>query len=91
MRVSSIWTPGSGTTSDPVASTMCLAASSCPPPPLSSTWTRPTPFSRPVPLIAVTLFLRNRNSMPWVSSLTTLLFWSCMAPRSSSTVGTLMP
>ena len=79
MRCSSISTPGSGATSEPVAMiTMCLAASSCLPPPFSSTWTRPGPSRRPVPLIAVTLFLRNRNSMPWVSSLTTLLFWSCM-------------
>ena len=33
---------------------------------------RPGPSSRAVPLIEVTLFLRNRNSIPWVSSLTTL-------------------
>ena len=78
-------TPGSGVTDEPVAITMFLAVTLCPP---TLTVCGSVKLARP--LSQVTLFFLNRNSMPPVSCFTASRRWPCMASRSSSGV-TLMP
>ena len=75
-------------TSEPVAITMALVAVTVPTP---STSTVLAAVMRPAPFSQAILFFLNRNSMPPVFSLTTLLLWACMPARSSSTLPTLMP
>ena len=91
MRCSSIVTPGSGVTSEPVAIRMVRVASvrSAPSAPVATT--RPGAAMRPVPRTRSTLFFLNRKSMPRVLSATALSFQAIIAGRSSVTLSTTTP
>ena len=76
IRLRSISTPGTLRGCDPVATMISFVACSvCGCSPVTSTL--PLPVRRAVPLIQSILFLRNRNSTPLVSEVTTLSLRAC--------------
>mmetsp|Transcript_4127 Transcript_4127/g.12887 ORF Transcript_4127/g.12887 Transcript_4127/m.12887 type:complete len:224 (+) Transcript_4127:1413-2084(+) len=85
MVCSSMGTPGSSATAEPVARRTFFACSvSEPEPSLSATSTDPEPAapSLPQPLTYVTLFFLNRPSIPLVSPVTALAFCLIIAGTS---------
>ena len=82
IRFSSISTPASGATSDPVAMMILPAFNVFAAPLAGSTSTRPGAAILPKPWTNSTSFFLNRNSMPFVRSSTTLSLRAIMAFRS---------
>ena len=88
---SSMVTFGSGMTSEPVASTMALVASTVVVPSSAVTPTWPTPVMRPMPSNVSTLFFLNRNDTPLTLAETVSSRCLPMAAQSSSGLGVTMP
>mmetsp|Transcript_7163 Transcript_7163/g.24624 ORF Transcript_7163/g.24624 Transcript_7163/m.24624 type:complete len:266 (+) Transcript_7163:505-1302(+) len=88
---SSIWTPGSGVTSLPVASTTFLATTFSSPPSEVATVTSFAPVTLPHPLTYLTLFFLNRPSIPLVKPPTACSFWAIILPTSIATLSTWIP
>ena len=90
IRFSSMSTPRSGATSEPVAMTMLPAFNRCFfLPSVTVTW--PAAVIAPTPTSRVTLFFLSRNATPLVRSATTWVFRVIMVPRSSVTAPVFTP
>ena len=89
---SSMATPGSGATSEPVAMMMAFAVTSCAEPPsIGVIASVPGAVKRAAPFTQSILFFLKRNSTPRVFSPTTLSFRAIIWLRSSETPATLTP
>mmetsp|Transcript_31563 Transcript_31563/g.102856 ORF Transcript_31563/g.102856 Transcript_31563/m.102856 type:complete len:229 (-) Transcript_31563:250-936(-) len=91
MRFSSISSPGSGVTSEPVARMTFLVFNTSSPPSLSATVTSPLPVSLPAPFTYLTLFFLNKPSIPCVRPPTALSLAAIIFSRSRESPSTMIP
>jgi hypothetical protein len=91
IRFSSMATPGSGVTSEPVAITIAFVSSTCCLPSSALTSTSPGATMRPAPMNASILFFLSRKATPWTLAVTVSFLCFIMPGRSSFGVPTPMP
>mmetsp|Transcript_4115 Transcript_4115/g.7090 ORF Transcript_4115/g.7090 Transcript_4115/m.7090 type:complete len:239 (+) Transcript_4115:527-1243(+) len=88
---SSMVTPGSGVTSDPVARMMFFPSNLISSPSLPATVTSLAPVTFPHPFTYFTLFFLNKPSIPLVSPPTAFSFWAIILSTSMETLLTSIP